>query len=137
MSSDQVLEKIKKEIIDSGRDTRYRPGAYLFVLNGLEFYLTKIGEKRHVSGQELAHGLAEFALKQFGPMAINVLSDWGLCRTDDFGYVVYNLIDIGLMSREDEDRIEDFFEVFELSTFFSEQDYYKIDKDHIRRIRGA
>ena len=73
MASTQNLEKIRLEIIEQGRDLRYKIGAYDFVLNGLEFYLAKIGEKRHVTGQELAIGLMSFAQKQFGPLAQEVL----------------------------------------------------------------
>ena len=135
MSSDQVLEKIQKEIINSGRDTRYTTAAYLFVLNGLEFYLTKIGEKRHVTGQEFSRGLAEFAVKQFGPLALQVLTGWGIQTTDDFGNVVYNLIGIGLMTCREKDKPEDFADVFNLEEFFKQQDYYPIDKEHIRRVQ--
>jgi uncharacterized repeat protein (TIGR04138 family) len=137
MSSDQVLEKIRKEIIDSGRDARYKTGAYLFVLNGLEFYLTKIGEQRHVTGQEFSRGLAEFAVKQFGPLALKVLTGWGIRATADLGNIVYNLIGIGLMTCREKDKPEDFADVFNLAEFFKQQDYYPIDKEHIRRIRGA
>ena len=73
MATTQIIERIRKELIDSGRDTRYRIGGYEFILNGMEFYLTSIGEKRHVSGQELTRGLLLFAQKQFGPLEDRLL----------------------------------------------------------------
>ncbi len=137
MNPNQILDRIRKEIIDSGRDTRYKPGAYAFVLNGLEFYLAKLGEKRHVTGQELSKGLAEFAHKQFGPLAWDVLSGWGIQATDDFGYLVYNLIDIGLLSKRESDSINDFAKVFDLKAYFSGRDPFIIDPKTIAGIRGA
>ncbi len=137
MPPPQVLEKIRAEIIESGRDTRYHLYAYLFVLNGLEFYLMKIGEKRHVSGQELARGLVDFSTKQFGPLAYQVLTHWGVHRTDDFGYIVYNLIDIGLMSKQESDRLGDFFDVVSLRRYCEKQNHFVIDRDFIKSVRGA
>lgn len=137
MSTLQVIEKIKQEIIDSGKDNRYHLGAYDFVLNGLEFYITSLGEKRHVSGHELAKGLLFFAYKQFGLMAPDVLDFWGIRKTDDFGFVVYNMIEIGVMSRQPDDSVEHFFDVIEFDTFFKSQKYHEIDKDFIKKIKGA
>lgn len=137
MVKDQVLVTIRAEIIDSGRDDRYSLAAYAFVLNGLEFHLARIGEKRHVTGQEFARGLIEFAKKQFGPIAEDVLLRWGIHATDDFGYIVYNLIDIGLMSRRESDRVEDFFNVCNLAKEFATIDDELLDKKHIRAIKGA
>lgn len=137
MASTQVLDRIRSEIIDSEKDSRYKIGAYEFVLNGLDFYLTQIGEKRHVSGQELSKGLLNFALKQFGLMSKDVLFSWGIKKTDDIGNIVYNMISIGLMSKKPEDRLEDFYDVTDISLFFKKQNYYEIDKNFIKNIKGA
>lgn len=137
MASTQVLDRIRSEIIDSEKDSRYKIGAYEFVLNGLDFYLTQIGEKRHVSGQELSKGLLNFALKQFGLMSKDVLFSWGIKKTDDIGNIVYNMISIGLMSKKPEDRLEDFYDVTDISLFFKKQNYFEIDKNFIKNIKGA
>jgi len=137
MTLSPILKKIQTEIIDSGQDQRYKIGAYDFVLKGLEFYLTKIGEKRHVRGQELAIGLLEFAYKQFGTLAQSVFLKWGVTTTDDFGYIVYNLIGIGIMSKQPDDAIDDFFNLVDFNSYFSNQDYYIIDKEAIKKIKGA
>ena len=137
MTTPQALESVRTLIIESGRDTRYRLGAYLFALSGLEYYIAKIGEKRHVSGRELAGGLAEFAVKQFGPLALNVLNSWGVSTTDDFGYIVYNLIDIGQMTRQSGDRLEEFFGVLDLNEYCGSHDPFTIDREHIGALRGV
>lgn len=137
MATPQVLDTVRALIIDSGRDTRYKLGAYNFVLNGLEFYLTKIGEKRHVSGQELSKGLMEFAAKQFGLLTQEVLSSWGVGTTNDFGYIVYNLISINLMCKQKGDALEDFFNVLDIAEYCKSQEHFQIDGEYIRMIRGA
>jgi uncharacterized repeat protein (TIGR04138 family) len=137
MATNQVREIIRREIIDKGRDSRYRLDAYVFVLDGLEFHLARCGERRHVNGRELSLGLLTFAHKQFGPLARRVLNRWGINATDDFGSIVYNLIGIGVMNKQPEDRQEDFSGVTDFDTFFKGQNCYEVDKDYIKKIRGA
>jgi uncharacterized repeat protein (TIGR04138 family) len=135
--SNQVREKIRQEIIENRRDSRYKLGAYLFVLDGLEFHCARLGERRHVNGRELSLGLLTFAHKQFGPLARIVFSGWGINATDDFGRIVYSLIDIGVMSKQPEDRLEDFYGVADLDEFFTSHEWCEVDKNHIKKIQGA
>jgi uncharacterized repeat protein (TIGR04138 family) len=138
MTSDPAtLARIRREIIESGRDRRYTADAYEFVLSGLAFYFAKLGEKRHVTGQELSKGLAECAMVRFGPFAKRLLCHWGISSTNDFGFIVYNLIDIELMSRQESDKVKDFFGVFDLGEYLDHQDYYSVNKERVRQIRGA
>ena len=46
-------------------------------------------------------------------LAKNVLNEWGVHKTGDFGEIVFNLIDIGQMKKTDNDRREDFENVFD------------------------
>ena len=46
-------------------------------------------------------------------MAKLVLASWGIHSTSDFGEIVYNLIRIGKMSKSDDDRREDFDNVYD------------------------
>jgi len=135
--SPQIIDKVRNEIIEGGLDDRYKINAYEFVLNGLDFYISKIGEKRHVTGQELSIGLLSFAHKQFGLMARSVLNNWGIEATDDFGYIVYNMIRVGLMSRQPDDSLDDFFDVMDTNSFFDSVDCFNMDKSFIKRVKGA
>jgi uncharacterized repeat protein (TIGR04138 family) len=95
------------------RDPRYRREAYLFVREGLDAtqkLLAQRGQQgvRHVTGQELLAGIREYALELYGPMAMLVLQEWGVCRCEDFGDIVFNMIDSGLLAKTDTDRREDF-----------------------------
>lgn len=137
MAQNQIIHKIRHDLIESGRDIRYLIGAYLFVLSGLEFYLTRLGEKRHVTGQELSLSLLDFAHKQFGPLAQSVFSHFGIITTDDLGYIVYNLISLGVMSKQPEDKLEDFFNVTDIRAFFKTRENYEVDKIFIKKIHGA
>ena len=137
MATHELLERIQAELIVSGKDPRYRLGGYEFILNGMEFYLTSLGEKRHVSGQELTQGLLLFAQKQFGPTAHSVLRYWGIEKSDDFGNIVYNLIGLGIMSKQNEDSIDHFHNIVDFRTFFEKQTVFKIDKETIKRVKGA
>lgn len=137
MVSHKSLQTIRKQIIDADRDRRFKIQAYAFILNGLDYYRTKTGERRHFTGQELSKGLVEFAFVQFGPFAREVLRAWGIEKTDDFGYIVYNLIDINLIRKQPSDRLEDFFDIVDFDSYFGSQDPFCIDKEYIKSIKGS
>ncbi|KMQ52038.1 hypothetical protein CHISP_1027 [Chitinispirillum alkaliphilum] len=137
MTSIQILNKIREKIIESGIDDQYKLGAYDFVLNGLDFYLSTLGEKRHVTGQELSIALLSFAHKQFGPLSRSVLKNWGIQSTEDFGHIVYNLISVGMLSKQPDDSLDHFFNVVDFSSYFESQNDFIIDAENIKRIKGA
>jgi len=138
MSVDKsIVDKIKNEIIKSGRDVRYGHEAYRFVLQGLEMYIMSLPSRRHVTGQELALGLLHIAHKQFGLLAPTVLAQWGICATKDFGNIVYNLIGIGLLGKTDKDKLEDFFDAMDLNVFFASQNCFIIDREYVASVRGV
>ncbi len=66
------------------------------------------GEVRHVSGQELLAGIRSYALEQFGPMAQMVLNEWGIQNCEDFGELVFNMVETNLLAKTTEDSREDF-----------------------------
>lgn len=101
--------------------------AFHFIQAGLEYTATKAhGErkepevKRHITGQQLSEGLREFALLQWGLLARTVLKRWNINRTDDFGRIVFALVENRYMSKTHEDRIEDFKNVYDFRKAFEE-----------------
>ncbi|MCX7726020.1 MAG: hypothetical protein N2053_04135, partial [Chitinispirillaceae bacterium] len=74
---------------------------------------------------------------QYGPLARAVLKEWGINTTDDIGNIVYNLIDIGIMSKQEEDRKEEFHNVINIDEYFINQEYFLIDKEHIKKLKGT
>jgi uncharacterized repeat protein (TIGR04138 family) len=79
-----------------------------------------LDESRHVSGQELCLGLKDFAIRQYGLLAKSVLLHWHIKGTDDFGKIVFAMIDAGLMRKTDEDSLEDFVGVYDFEDVFGE-----------------
>ncbi len=100
------------------RDGRYHERGYLFVLAALEFAQHRLPARRHLSGRELAWACRDFALEQFGLLAPTVLDHWGITRTEDLGRIVFMLIDVGLLARQESDRIEDFDAVYDFAEVF-------------------
>lgn len=108
----EALDKIR------GRNGRYDERAYLFVLAALEYFQTKLPERRHIRGQELALACRDLALQQYGLMARTVLEHWGVRATADFGRMVFTLIEVGLLAKQPSDRIEDFDRVYDFAEAF-------------------
>ena len=107
-------------------DTRFDRKAYDFVRLGLDHTVKEIrkkdgsrtGKSRHVSGTELLDGLRVYALEQFGPLTKTVLNSWGVRQCQDFGDIVFNLIEYNAFSKTDNDRREDFANLYEFDDVF-------------------
>jgi uncharacterized repeat protein (TIGR04138 family) len=106
------------------RDPRYAYEAYEFVFLALAYTQKRLGRvppadgegetEHHVRGPELLAGIRDLALQEFGLMARTVFRMWGINATADFGEIVFNLIDAGLMSKTAEDDRLDFHDVYDL-----------------------
>ncbi len=87
---------------------RYKPNAYKFTLEAVHFTVSRVGERRHVTGEELLDGIRLLALERFGPVAKTVFEQWGVVRTEDFGEIVFQLVDAGLLGKTEQDKLSDF-----------------------------
>ena len=118
------------------QDGRYKKEAYFFVYDALQYTVEKLGkielptEQRHISGRDLLLGISEFALDQLGPLTQSVFSHWGIEQTRDFGEIVFNLVESKLMSKTEDDRIEDFTEVYDFADEFD----WKKRKTNLKRL---
>lgn len=107
-------------------DARFDRKAYDFVRLGLDHTVKELRKKdapraersRHVTGPELLDGLRVYALDQFGPLAKTVLNTWGVRRCRDFGDIVFNLIEYNVFSKTENDRREDFSDIFDFEDAF-------------------
>lgn len=95
------------------KDSRYHRDAYLFIREALDFTQKLIlkenrGQVRHVTGQELLDGIKQLALQQFGPMTATVFEEWGIKNCRDFGEIVFNMVEIGLLAKTEKDSRDDF-----------------------------
>lgn len=115
---DEELEKIL------AKDPRYTREAYNFVREALDHTQKTLGKPsqedvpRHVSGQQLLSGIREFALQQYGPMAMTVLEAWGICRCEDFGELVFNMVENSLLAKTEQDSRDDFKGGYEFDEAF-------------------
>jgi uncharacterized repeat protein (TIGR04138 family) len=96
-----------------GEDKRYARDAYVFVREALDFTAGTLGRPadgptKHITGQELLEGIRQYALKDMGPMARLALNTMGINRTDDFGEIVFNLVNKGALGKSESDKKEDF-----------------------------
>lgn len=120
-----MKETLEQIALDDGR---YDVRALKFVYEGLAATVEKLRQEdeadppRHISGQELAWGLADAAMKQWGRLAALVLERWGVRTTRDFGEIVYLMIAREWMTSQETDTIDDFNNVFEFGDVF-ERDF--------------
>lgn len=115
----------------------YPPQAFAFVHQGLQHTAEALsamreevaagttgageggGGERHISGQELCLGLRDFALRQFGLMARTVLESWNIRGTEDFGRIVFILVEAKVLRKSDSDSFEDFSAVYDFDEAFT------------------
>jgi len=121
------IQKVRRQ------DRRFSRNAYYFVLDALDYTMTHFGrdqltgEDRHVGGRELIVGIKEYAAEQFGPMAAMVFERWGVNDASDFGEIVFNLIDVELLSRRPCDSRLDFVDGIDFHETFDEKHRERLD----------
>ena len=121
-----------QQLVD--KDGRYPVEAYFFIREALAFaadsievgsddhstseQLERNRRERHLSGQELCEAIRCYALNQYGYMAKVVLNRWGIESTSDFGEIVYNMIDVGIMKKSSRDQKSHFDDVYKFDEAF-------------------
>jgi uncharacterized repeat protein (TIGR04138 family) len=106
-SIEEALERILE------KDPRYAREGYLFVREALDHTQKTVGKEsrgviRHVSGQELLEGIRDYALSQFGPMTMMVFEEWGVRTCEDFGEIVFNMVEFNVLAKTEKDSRADF-----------------------------
>jgi uncharacterized repeat protein (TIGR04138 family) len=132
---------MSNDLITLARSTKYPMDGFTFVQRGLEFTVNRVhgragaggtttqaatgapsveGENAsmHVTGRDLCHGLRDFAIEQYGLMARTVLRRWNIQSTEDFGAIVFAMVEAGLMHKTDDDAMDDFVDVFDFAVAF-------------------
>lgn len=133
MSKKTELDTWKKlQAIIKG-DNRYSIQSYQFIFEALDFTATKLGrihgspreDERHVTGQELSEGIKIYALRKFGFMARKVFEQWGVTKCNDFGEIVFKLVESGLMGKTETDTVDDFKDIYDFKEEYD--DKFKFD----------
>lgn len=123
MESDEHHARLQQVL---AKDCRFPVDAYLFVEEVVTRATRELRSKgetgiaKHISGQELLMIARKLLLQRYGPLAIDVLESWNITRSDDFGDIVFNLVDVGLLGTSPNDSKSDFADVFDFTTAFVE-----------------
>ena len=124
MESPQVREYLESHRVDvfaevADRDARYTKEAFWFVRDGVDHAVrSRAGWPRHVTAHELLESLRILALERYGSNAREQLRSWGVTRCEDFGEIVFALIDNGVFGKRLGDRKEDFENGYDFATAF-------------------
>lgn len=103
--------------------SKFHPNSYQFIFNALRYTQQMLGknpprhaeeeEEAHITGQQLLEGIRQLALERYGLLAKTVFRQWNITCTEDFGKIVFELVDRGEMRKTDEDSLDDFRNIFE------------------------
>lgn len=124
VESHQVRDYLQRHRVDvfaevADRDARYTKEAFWFVRDGVDHAVwSRAGESRHVTAHELLAALRILALERYGTNAREQLRSWGVTRCEDFGEIVFALIDNGVFGKRPEDRKEDFENGYDFAAAF-------------------
>lgn len=114
------FEDAVRNIVEA--DERYKADAYLFVQEAINYTQKTLGRKhgphKHVAGKELLLGIRDYALSQFGPMTSTVFAEWGIHSCEDFGEIVFNLIEHRQATQSETDKREDFKDGYDFDEAF-------------------
>jgi uncharacterized repeat protein (TIGR04138 family) len=114
-----------EEVVDKlfAQDPRFAREAYHFTREALDHTQKVVsrenkGAVRHVTGQELLEGIRQYALQQYGPMTVTVFDEWGIKNCRDFGEIVFNMVECGLLAKTDKDTRNDFQQGYDFTEAF-------------------
>jgi uncharacterized repeat protein (TIGR04138 family) len=112
----ELIRELRRLVRERGR---WPLDAYLFVYQAIDAAQRQVGEKRHVTPRELLEGFRCLAVDTFGPLSLMVLRSWRLTESRDVGQMVFDMVERGLMTKTDEDRLEDFAGAWALEETFA------------------
>ena len=117
------------------RDSRYREDSYAFVMDALKYTQKKYKSHKHVSGDQMLNGIKELLMKKFGPMTMTVLKHWGITNTEDFGNIIFNLVENEILTKTEEDDVASFKDGYDFHEIFN-TGYRKQLNKKISRMRS-
>ena len=114
---DEITKRIEFLIESRGKHTI---SSYCALLDAVNECANDNSRTRleHISGQDLARKFANLVLNAYGPMSIFVLDSWEIKNTRDIGEMVFDLVGVGLLFFSENDKIEDFDDVFDFHEKF-------------------
>lgn len=106
----------------------FPPQAVEFIRHGLAHTVKMVhgdradeaDESRHINGRQLCLGLRDYAIRQYGRLARTVLRSWNITSTEDFGRIVFAMVEAEMMRQSKDDSIDDFRAVYDFDDAFSD-----------------
>lgn len=98
----------------------YDHRAFVFVYQAL-LDAIEAGGGGHVKAEMIADKVRENALKNYGSLALEVLRYWRVHTTSDIGRIVEALVEKRLCLKSEEDRFEDFENLYDFDTVFRKE----------------
>lgn len=106
------------EVVAATR-AEYTREAVLFVRDGVAHAVRSLARlSSHVSALELLETLRSLAIERYGAAARDQLRAWGVTSCEDFGEIVFTLIESGVFGKQPEDSKEDFENGYDFATAF-------------------
>lgn len=93
---------------------KYAPDAYEFITDCVIRQVSDLDVPRHLSARELLQKLRTQIQSAFGFMSATVLQEWKISSASDIGEIVFDLIQLGILSASEEDQRSDFDIDFDL-----------------------
>jgi uncharacterized repeat protein (TIGR04138 family) len=126
------------------RDGRYPYEAYEFIEQALQYTQRKLGrepqerqtaeDQHHISGPELVMGTIDFAKREFGMLACTVFRQWNVHSTGDIGELVFNLIDAGILFKNDKDSRANFQDLFNIEDALNDEPVFVFTEPMTKRM---
>jgi uncharacterized repeat protein (TIGR04138 family) len=100
-------------------DSRFATEAFSFVRDGVYSAVASIARSTgHVTARELLDRLRSLAIERYGCATQATLESWGVTSCEDFGEIVFALIEKGFLAKSPEDKKEDFANGFDFESAF-------------------
>lgn len=103
------------------KNVKYPEKAYLFafkILKDLAKNNKNQQKSENIKAANLLITFRNYALNEFGPMTASVLQEWNICSCRDLGNVIFDLVNAGVLEKDETDRIEDFEEIYDFNEAF-------------------
>ena len=105
LNSSETRRKIDNFCAQTGK---YHPDAYEFITSCVIAQVNSLEKARHLSARELLEGLKKQIHANFGFLADNVLESWHIKTPSDIGEIVFDLIELNILSASEDDKRSDF-----------------------------
>ena len=111
-------KRLHRALLNAGhKDKLFTPAAYPFIFLGLEF-CNQAYPDQELDAKLICEGLQLYAFNEFGRLTYHVLFEWGLRSTEDFGKIIFSLIDKGFLEADENDCPENFVNIYNFKEKF-------------------